>query len=143
VSNPKSPRGERKRRENMFAAAVDFGGKEKLYIEAPARAAREALDILGLKYKTALGAEGCGFYIEIPQHFQNNLYEFANVLQRVIEAVREKQENEDDEWFDFSERPIVTKRDVREIIQDLTNEQLLLIKCWVEEEVKKRTPLSK
>jgi transcription initiation factor IIE alpha subunit len=65
------------------------------------------------------------------------------VLQRVIEAVREKQENEDDEWFDFSERPIVTKRDVREIIQDLTNEQLLLIKCWVEEEVKKRTPLSK
>jgi hypothetical protein len=116
----------------MFIAVA---GKEKLYVEAPAQA-RKVLDILELRHKKTEG----GFYIEIPQHIiQNNqLYEFANILQRTIEAYIERERAENEAWFDFAEHPVVTRKDVREIIQELTDEQLWLIREWIEEEVKNR-----
>jgi hypothetical protein len=122
----------------MFIAVA---GKEKLYVEAPAQA-RKVLDILELSHKKTEG----GFYIEIPQHIiQNNqLHEFANILQRTIEAYIERERAENEAWFDFAEHPVVTRKDVREIIQELTDEQLWLIREWIEEEVKNRqTSLSK
>ena len=72
-----------------------------------------------------------------------NTQEERDIIMRILASIEANERAQDEEWFDFTEHPIVTRRDFRNILKELPLELLLLVKIWVEEEVSKRTPLSK
>lgn len=128
----------------MFCAVTNSG---KLYVEVPFLhfyEAKKALDALELRYKS----QGCGFYIEIPQHItaRDLLYDFADVVKRVIQAFIEHEREMEDVWITVETDNCthhITRKQIWQMIEDLDDASLNLLRSRIEEEVKKRTPLSK